>query len=124
MKAIKIILVSITAIVMAVIAAGLVFAPPSGPKITGGMSEWTLCNGAGYIIKQKLGEKFDVYSPPCSAMNTTANNVEIEGGYISPLGLTLYYTAKGYAPKKGTLHLTEIKVHGVDDDFIPFRDFQ
>lgn len=91
-------------------------------KIAGGMSETTICQTVGYIIKRTLGDKFKPYDIPCSVTTTDGREIEIRSGYESPLGPTLYYTARGIVYNKN-LRLTHIKIHGIDEDFITFREF-
>jgi hypothetical protein len=93
---------------------------PPAPKIAGGMDQKSICQTSGYIIRQKLGDNFKTINISCSAKSTGGNNVEISSGYKSPLGPSFRYTALGVV--NGTsLRLEKIRVHGVDEDFVPFN---
>jgi hypothetical protein len=93
------------------------------PPLAGNMTETSICNTAGYIIRKNLGDSFKTINVKCSARALSGNSVEISSGYISPLGPTLHYTARAVV-NGDQLRFEEIKVHGVDDDFIPFRNFR
>lgn len=93
------------------------------PPLAGKMTERSICDTSGYIIRQNLGDNFKTINVECSVQKLSGNNVEISSGYTSPLGPTLRYTARGVV-NGDRLRLEEIKVHGVDVDFIPFRNFR
>lgn len=69
-----------------------------------------------------MGDNFSTARVDCSVQKEGLSDVLIESSYITPTDITLRYTAKG-SVRGDTLHLGAIKVHGVDDDFIPFRNF-
>jgi hypothetical protein len=60
------------------------------------MSETTVCQTAGYLIRQQLGKATKTTDIPCTVTNTGGDNVLIESGYNPPIGTsTIYYTATG-----------------------------
>ena len=126
MKVIKIILLLLPGIVIGVVIMLYIAGTPNESEskiIAGNMSHSTICSTAGYIIKKRLGNNFRVHSVPCKTRNIGKNKVEINSGYISPLGPTLRYTARGQV-YDNTLVISEIKVDGMDNDFIPYNKFQ
>lgn len=120
----KILLYSILAIpagvIMFAVLAWLVI--PSEPAIAGSMSQTSICQTAGYLIRLKLGKAFKTLNVPCR-VETDGTSVIIHSGYISPLNnATLSYTASGYVVLD-KLTLVKIKVHGIDDVFKEFSEF-
>lgn len=90
------------------------------PAIAGSMSKSTVCSSAGYLLRQELGKKFKTINQKCLVKNTGGDSVEIESGYVSPINPTPFrYTAQGYV-RGNNLVLQRIRVHGIDEDFVPF----
>ncbi|WP_432472061.1 hypothetical protein [Amphritea sp. HPY] len=109
-------------IIMAIIGL-LLSACDTEPPVAGSMSVTTVCSTAGYLIRQRLGREFKTVNEPCRVSSLGGERVEIESGYVSPIGQTrLRYTAIGVV-YGNTLRLDEIRVHGVDAAFIPFQNF-
>lgn len=92
--------------------------------LVGSMSETNICQTAGYIIRQKLGDNFKTAEMPCKAQNPYGNVVEIEAGYISPIGggTKRHYSAIG-SVTGDRLRIEKIRVHEADDDYVDFKDF-
>lgn len=91
--------------------------------IAGSMDERSICATAGLIIKQIRGSNVKTSSESCSVINIGSNNVEIESGYLTPINpKSLRYTARGFV-RGTTLTIKEIRVHGVDDEFVPISEF-
>ena len=91
--------------------------------IAGKMDEKAICTQAGFLVKKAMGSKTKVYEWPCSAKSTDGFKVELESGYQTGLMKSPFrYTARGYIKTK-SLVISEIRVHGIDSDFIPFCEF-
>ena len=90
--------------------------------LAGNMTHGVICSTAGLIVKRALGDNFTANSSDCVAQSSDGINVEITSSYNTPFNTTMYYTARG-AARNGTLRITEISIHGVDSDFIPFSAF-
>lgn len=86
------------------------------------MSEWNVCSTAGYLIRQRLSDKYNTVKVPCSALNIGDNRVEIRAGYVSPLGGTLHYTAQGVV-NGDRLRIDTISVDDIDDEPRDFARF-
>ncbi|MBQ4889551.1 hypothetical protein J8L86_06815 [Shewanella sp. MMG014] len=89
----------------------------------GDMDYTSICQTAGYIIREKLTNRFKTINSQCSLKPLGLNQIEIHSGYLSPINLTeIRYIAKGRV-NKNTLTLEKIKVIGVDKEFIQMSDF-
>lgn len=111
---------------IALIAAATVSFASCGEQdqpLVGSMSERSICDTAGYLIRQNMSDAFKTLGVDCSVTRTGSAGVEIESGYIAPPNdALLRYTARGTV-RENDLRLTEIMVHGADDGFIPFSQF-
>lgn len=66
------------------------------PPVAGSMSVTTVCQTAGYLIRQKLGNATKTNDMPCEVTNTGGSNVLIESSYKPAIGNeTIDYTATG-----------------------------
>ena len=84
------------------------------------MSRVSICNTSGYLIRQQLGNNVKTAGQPCSVESKDGFNVQVRSRYQTPINsVVLKYTAKGFV-KGSSLTLREIKVHGIDQEFIPF----
>lgn len=110
-------LLAITLVASLVVACG-----QAAPPVAGDMSEVSVCQTAGYLIRQRLGDAFKTARVPCSVKNVGGDRVEIRAGYVSPLGPTLHYTAHGQV-RGDRLRINTIAVDGVDDKPIDFAGF-
>lgn len=90
--------------------------------VAGGMSQTAICSTAGLLIRQTLGENYKTAREECSVKALSDGRVEIESGYQTPFGATMRYTAVGVVDGS-KLRLEKIKVHTVDEDFLPFAKF-
>ena len=92
----------------------------NSPKVAGNMSRVSICNTSGYLIRQQLGNNVKTAGQPCSVESKDGFNVQVRSRYQTPINsVVLKYTAKGFV-KGSSLTLREIKVHGIDQEFIPF----
>jgi hypothetical protein len=96
-----------------------------GPSIAGSMSSADICDTTGYLLSQKLGDKYRFHVVPCSAVVLSRDRVEITGGYIPPFapplfnGEPVHYIAHGTV-NGDSLTIEEIKIIGVDNKFVSF----
>lgn len=67
---------------------------PSAPPIAGKLTERQICQTAGYLIRQKLGNEIKTNGIECTVTAISSQTVEISAGYKTPLNTTNYYTAK------------------------------
>lgn len=91
------------------------------PPVVGDMTSRNICETSGYLIRQQLGNGFRTVHHECHVTSLGGGGVQIDSGYTSPLGPSLRYTARGSVSGR-TLTMRDIRVHGVDEDFFPFRE--
>lgn len=106
-------------IALAAIAAALSACTPAEPPIAGKMTERDICQTAGYLIRQKLGNNINTVDVPCSVSVTAGSEVRIQAGYKTPLNSTHYYTATG-SVSGDTLRIREIRD---EDGSVDFRNW-
>jgi hypothetical protein len=95
----------------------------SEPPIVGDVTQTSICNMAGLLIRNKLGKNVKTINQRCVVRKTGVDTFQIESGYLSPINpQPLRYTANGYV-RGQTVGLKEIKIHSVDNEFIPFSSF-
>ncbi|MES9897483.1 MAG: hypothetical protein ABW148_00475 [Sedimenticola sp.] len=92
----------------------------SEPSIAGSMGKSAVCSTSGYLVRQELGQNFRTIDQKCTVKNIGGDSVEIQSGYVSPINPTPFrYTAQGYV-RGNNLVLQSIRVHGIDEEFVPF----
>lgn len=92
----------------------------NSPIVAGVMTNDSICNTAGFLIRKELGQNVKTAGLQCKASSDDGVNVLIKSHYRTPINSqVLKYTAKGFV-KGDTLTLKAIKVHGIDDNFQPF----
>ncbi len=106
--------------------------PPERNYLVERMTESTVCSTSNLIVKNRLeaayGGSYRSAHIDCSARALGGNRVEISGGY-EPRGAgnnpglsARNYVARGVV-NGSSLRLEEIRVRGVDDDFMPIHQF-
>ena len=93
--------------------------------LAGRLSERSICQTAGYLIRRSLSTAYQTINIPCSVTATGNGEVTIESGYRTPEAMgrrLLRYTAHG-SVTDDRLRINTIAVHGVDDEPIDFAQF-
>lgn len=85
---------------------------PSEPPVAGNMTATEVCQAAGYLIRQRLGDRVKTAGVACSVESTGNGAVTIHSGYRTPIGSGVVgYDAKGVVVVD-RLQLTFIRVGG------------
>lgn len=98
------------------------YVEPPRKYVAGQMTESDICGAAGLIVKRRLVEGFLTHQQECTVLAREGSEVTVISGYQSPTNAVRMYRAKGYV-NGTTLHLREIRVDGVDDEYIPISSF-
>lgn len=93
-----------------------------GHDLSTDMALHEICQIAGKIIKSKMVGHYKVNQRPCSIRNRGENHIEIVGNYSSAENSLFQYTARGTLNDR-LLLIDEIKLDGINKDFIPFHTF-
>lgn len=95
------------------------FDPPA-PIVAGELTADNVCSTVGLLIRQKFGSNIKTAQARCHVTKLDPFDFKIESGYQSPLKQAeIRYIGLG-SIYKNTVILSEIKVLGVDQDFVPF----